>query len=98
MGALLSSFVVMCITTPRTPKEWAVGLISTVICSIGGGATLIRWMGWQDWAHDPVGLVAMLGVAFACGLPGWAVVRWIFYAIRKREGQSIDEIWKELRK
>jgi hypothetical protein len=34
---------------------------------------------------------------FSCGLPGWAVVRWIFNALAKREGQDIVQVLQELR-
>lgn len=95
MGALLASIVVMCVMTPRNAKEWAIGLISTVVCSIGGGATVIQYLELQHWAHNPFGLVAMLGLVFVCGLPGWAIVRWVFNYIHKREGQGIDDLIKE---
>jgi hypothetical protein len=97
MGAGLAAVVVMCATTPRDPKEWATGLISTVMASIGGGAAVVQYLGLQHWALSPFGLVALLGLCFACGLPGWALVRWTFNMIRKREGQGIDEIAREAR-
>ena len=34
-GALLSAIVVMLMTPPRTHREWAVGVISTVVTRIG---------------------------------------------------------------
>ena len=34
-GALLSTIVVMLMTPPRTHREWAVGVISTVVTRIG---------------------------------------------------------------
>lgn len=97
IGAGLAAIVVMCATTPRDPKEWAVGLISTVVSSIGGGAAVAMYFGFQHWALEPVGLVALLGLCFACGLPGWALVRWTFNMIRQREGQGIDTIAREVR-
>lgn len=97
VGAGLAAVVVMCVTTPRDPKEWAIGLISTVVCSIGGGAAVVQYLGLQHWAHSPFGLVALLGLVFACGLPGWALVRAIFNTIRKREGQGLDDIVQEIR-
>lgn len=97
IGAGLAAIVVMCMTTPRDPKEWATGLISTVVASVAGGAAVVEYLGIQHWAFRPFGLVALLGLSFACGLPGWAVVRWIFNAIRRREGQGIDEIAQEVR-
>lgn len=97
MVAGLAAIVVMCIKTPRTPQEWAIGLISTVICSICGGAGVIYYFGLQSLMNDVFGIVAILGLVFTCGLPGWAIVRWVFNAIHKREGQGIDEVIKEVR-
>lgn len=98
IGAGLASIVVMCATRPRTAAEWAVGLISTVVGSIAGGSAVIMHYGLLHWAQHPVGLVAMLGLVFACGLPAWAVVRWIFNYIRRREGHDITEIVGDLQR
>jgi len=97
MGAGLAAIVVMCASTPRDPKEWAVGLISTVVASVAGGAAVVQYLGIQHWALNPFGLMALLGLCFTCGLPGWALVRWTFNAIRKREGLGIDDIAKEVK-
>lgn len=97
IGAGLAAIVVMCLMTPRSPKEWAVGVISTVVASIGGGAAIIQHFGLQAWALSPFGLVAMLGLVFACGLPGWALVRWLFNYIEKHKAQSIDEVIRDAR-
>lgn len=98
IGAGLAAIVVMCITTPRSPREWAVGLISTVMGSIGGGAAVIQHFELQAWAQTPIGLVAMLGLVFSCGLPGWAIVRWLFNYIVERQGAGIDDIAADVRK
>ncbi len=97
IGAGLAAIVVMCVTTPRSPREWAVGLTSTVVGSIAGGSAVIMKFGLQSWAHDPFGLVAMLGLVFACGLPGWAVVRWLFNFIEKRRDKDLAEVAGEVR-
>lgn len=97
IGAGLAAVVVMCITEPRTRKEWAVCLISTVMASIGGGAAVIQHFGLQNWAQEPFGLVAMLGLVFACGLPGWAIVRWVFNYITKNQGKTITEVAADLK-
>lgn len=97
IGAGLAAVVVMCVMTPRDPKEWAIALISTVIASICGGSAVVRYFEIQHWAQDQFGLMAMIGLIFACGLPGWAVVRWTFNAIRARDGRGIDELIKEAR-
>jgi hypothetical protein len=96
-GAALASVVVMCLMTPRSPKEWAVGLISTVMASIGGGSAAIQHFGLQDWAHSPFGLMGMLCIVFACGLPGWAIVRWVFNYIIKNQGATITDVANDVK-
>lgn len=98
LAATLATIVVMCATRPKTDREWAVGIISTVVSSTCGGAGAVRWLGIQDWAYDPFGLVALIGLVFVAGLPGWALVRAVFRWIEKREGRDIAQILKELRK
>ncbi|NML62285.1 hypothetical protein HHL21_14605 [Massilia sp. RP-1-19] len=97
IGAGLAAVVVMCAITPRSAKEWAVGVISTVVASIGGGAAVIQHYGLEHWAFTPFGLVAMLGLVFACGLPGWAIVRWLFNYIERRRGADLGEVISDVR-
>lgn len=97
IGAGLAAVVVMCLTTPRSPREWAVGLISTLVGSFGGGASLIMHLQLQAWANTPIGLVALLGVAFTCGLPGWALVRLSFNFIEKRRNADLADVVKEVK-
>lgn len=97
IGAGLAAIVVMCAMTPRSPKEWAIGLISTVVASVGGGAAVIQHYNLQSWGHTPIGLVGMLGLVFACGLPGWAVVRWLFNYIAKRQNADLADVAREAR-
>ncbi|WEF34851.1 hypothetical protein [Pseudoduganella chitinolytica] len=97
IGAGLAAIVVMCLTKPRSTEEWIVGLISTVVGSIAGGAAVVQHFGLQAWADTPTGLVAMLGLVFSCGLPAWAVVRWLFNYINKRGNATIDEIAREIK-
>lgn len=98
IGAGLASIVVMCLMPPRTCSEWTVGLISTVVGSISGGAFVIQHYQLQHWMYSPFGLVATLGLVFACGLPAWAIVRWVFNFIDKRKAQDISEVLAELRR
>lgn len=97
IGAGLAAVVVMCAMTPRNPKEWAVGLISTVMFSISGGAAVIQKFELQAWAHSPFGLVAMLGLVFACGLPGWALVRWLFTYVEKRKDADLGDVVRDVK-
>lgn len=95
----LAALVVMCMTTPRSPREWAVGLVSTVIIgSVCGGAAVVQHFGLHAWARDYIGMVALIGVVFACGLPAWAVVRWVFNYITKKQGAGIDEVVMDVKK
>lgn len=96
-GAALSALVVMLMTPPRSPREWAVGLISTVIGSIAGGAAVIEYFGLQSWMQTFNGLLAVLGIVFACGLPAWAIVRWTFTFIERRSSKDIAEVVHEVR-
>ncbi len=96
-GAGLAAVVVMLMTPPRSSREWAVGLISTVVSSIGGGAAAIEHFGVQHWVNSPIGLCAMGGLIFACGLPGWAAVRWVFNFIDKNSDAPIDAVARSVK-
>lgn len=97
-GAGLAAIVVMCMTPPRSPREWAVALITTVLGSVCGGAALVQYLGLHAWTLDYLGLVALLGLVFACGLPAWAIVRWTFTWMERRRDRDIAEIAAELRR
>ena len=43
-------------------------------------------------------MMAIGGCFFLCGLPGWAIVRWITTYIGETEGKNIIEVVRELRK
>jgi hypothetical protein len=92
IGAGLAAYIVMSMTKPKTDQEWHVALICTLTGSIGGGAALISWLGLQRWANDVFGLVGMFGIAFACGLPSWLIVRALFAYIEKKRDADITEI------
>lgn len=97
IGAGLAAFVVMAMTKPKSDQEWRVALISTLVGSIGGGAALVRYLGIQHWAQDLFGVVAMLALSFACGLPAWALVRALFLYLEKRRDADLVEIAKEVK-
>ncbi len=102
-GFGLAAIVVMCMTPPRSPKELAVALISTLVSSLSLGSGLVIYFELHALMTAPLlaqqvaGLFALGGILFSCGLPGWAVVRWIFNALAKREGQDIVQVLQELR-
>lgn len=96
-GSGLAAIVVMLLMRPRTRGEWAVALISTVVSSVAGGAAVVQHYGLQSWAQDYIGLVALFGLVFGCGLPGWAVVRWLFNFIERRRDKDLADIVREVR-
>lgn len=92
----LAAAVVMLMTPPRSPREWAVGLISTLVSSIAGGAWLLHLLGLADLASTGVlGLAVLFGLCFACGLPAWAVVRALFSWLGRREGKDLGELARD---
>ena len=95
IGAGLAAIVVMCMTPPRSSREWVVGIISTVIGSIGGGAAVIQYFNLTQWLDTTTGLVAVLGLVFAAGLPAWALVRWTFNFINKRHAKDLGEVFDD---
>ena len=64
---------------------------------IGGGAIAVQYFRLQEWVDSVVDLVALGGLIFGCGLPGWAIVRWVFNFIDKNRDAGIDEVAKELK-
>lgn len=97
IGAGLAAYIVMSMTKPKTDQEWRVALFCTLAGSLGGGAALISWLGLQRWADDVFGLVGMFGIAFACGLPAWLIVRALFIYIEKKKDADITDIIKDVK-
>jgi len=97
IGAGLAAFVVMSMTKPKSDQEWRVALVSTLVGSIGGGACLVRYLGIQHWGEDLFGIVAMLALVFACGLPAWALVRALFKYLDKHKDADLAEIVKDVK-
>ncbi len=62
--------VVLMMRMPRSPREWGVGLITTVISSLAGGSFIIIKFNLHAWATDVWGMIALGGFFFTCGLPG----------------------------
>jgi hypothetical protein len=97
IGAGLATFVVMSMTRPKSDQEWRVALICTLVGSIGGGCALARYLGIQDWARDPVGLMGLICIVFTCGLPAWALVRALFIFLDKRRDADLAQIVKDVK-
>ncbi len=98
MSLAATSIVVMLMMRPKSIAEWFVGLISTVVSSICGGAAVIMYLGINNWASSLIGLLALGGIIFACGLPGWVLVRWIFNFFEKNKKSDALQILKKLKK
>ncbi|WP_199028680.1 hypothetical protein [Ralstonia sp. ASV6] len=96
-ASALATIVVMVMTLPRARGEWAVALISTVIASLSGGAAVIQYFGMAHWIGTVNGALALGGIYFACGLPGWALVRWLFNFINKRRDDDLAEVVDDVR-
>lgn len=96
-ASVLAAIVVMVMTLPRTRGEWAVALISTVVASLCGGAAAIQYLGLAAWMTTTNGTMALGGIYFSCGLPGWAVVRWVFNFINKRRDADLPQVVSDVR-
>lgn len=97
-AAGLAALVVMLMTRPRSGREWAVGLITTVLGSVFGGAAAIHYFELQPMVHSEIGSVVLIGICFSCGLPAWAIVRWVFTWMEKRRDADIAEVVAEVRR
>ena len=95
-AAGLATLIVMCMLPPRSVREWIVGLTSTVVGSVCGGAAIVQHFGLHAWADNYVGLVALIGVVFSCGLPAWMIVRWAFTWMQRRADKDLAEVAGEV--
>ena len=91
-AAAFAAIVVMLMTRPSRGREWVVSLICTVISSIGGGAAVVMQFNLNYWANTPLGLCALGGLIFTCGLPGWALVRWAFNYLDRHQNADISDV------
>lgn len=97
-GFSFAAFIVMVMTHPRTTKEWAVALLSTLLGSFCGGASAIIY--FQLYRHfvpgDPLMLTLacfeLIGVIFICGLPGWLLVRVAFNTMEAWKNKTAREV------
>lgn len=96
-SATLAAIVVMVCIPPRTRGEWATALVCTVIASMCGGSAVVMHLGLHQWADDFFGLIALGGLYFCCGLPGWVMVRWGFAWVHNNPNKSPLAIVHEIR-
>ena len=95
---VLVCLVVLLMRPPRSPQEWAVGLICTVVSSVGLGAAVILRFGWQGLAQNYVGMCALGLTVFVCGQPGWFIVRLAFNYMNRNESASLVDVIRDVRK
>ena len=94
----LAAVVVMSWTQPKSKREWVSALICTVVSSLGGGAGLVEYLGLQHLAGGGmIGLIALGGIIFACGLPGWVIVRAGFAWADKRKDKDLAELYTDVK-
>ena len=97
IGAGLAAYVVYAKTKPKTEEEWRVSLICTLVGSICGGAGVVKQLGFEHWAEDVFGLMGIMGIAFACGLPGWLLIRAMFKYMEKKKDADLVEIVRDVK-
>ena len=95
IGPVAASVVVMSMTQPR---EWFSAIISTVMCSIGLGSYVItHYLNIHPVGDELAGMQAG-AIYFLCGLPGWFLVRALFYTMEKYQQMNIIEILEKIRR
>lgn len=98
LPAGLAAIVVMLWVQPKSRREWAMALISTVVASVCGGAAVVQHFGLTSWGDSYIGLVALAGIIFVSGLPGWVLVRSAFAWAEKRNDKDIAELISDAKK
>lgn len=96
-AAALAAIVVMAMNPPATRKELMVSLICTVTASLSGGSFVLHKFNLLPMMTDVFGTMAAFGIVFACGLPGWVVVRWWFAFADERKDKSLLDVINEVR-
>lgn len=97
IGPIMAAIVVMFMAQPRSPREWFSAIISTVMTSIGLGSYVITHYLIIDPAAGELAAMQAGAVYFMCGLPGWFIVRALFYTFEQNQNANILEIWQKLR-
>lgn len=98
IGLPLVAAIVMIMSQPKTKREWAVSLLSTIAFSLLGGAVVVDWLHLAAWlALGIPGIMGIGGIIFACGLPGWVLVRAFFKYTEANKDKGILEVVKEVK-
>lgn len=98
VSIVLVCLVVLMMRWPRSPQEWAVGLICTVVSSVGLGAATVVRFDLHHLASSYVGMCALGLLVFICGLPGWFIVRLAFNYMKRNESASLIDVIRDVRK
>lgn len=97
VGPIAASVVVLLMMPPKTASEFISSLISTVFCSVGLGAYVISHY-FADMQNSDITTAALTGaIYFGCGLPGWFVVKALFFTMEKSRNKTIFDIFDEIR-
>lgn len=92
---VLVSVLVMSMTAPRSSRELIAALISTLGFSLFGGAVAIKQLGLEELVHgDMIDMMSLCALIFACGSPGWILMRAVFNWTEPRKDLEIDDLVK----
>ena len=87
--------LVMSMTAPRSSRELIAALISTLTFSLLGGAVAIKQLGLEELVHgDMIDMMSLCALIFACGSPGWVLMRAVFNWTESRKDLEIDDLVK----
>lgn len=96
IGPILAATIVMFMAQPKTPREWFCAIISTVFCSVSLGAYIVTHYTHALTLPDEYAAQIIGGVYFLAGLPGWFLVRLLFYTQARLAGKDALEILSEV--
>lgn len=97
VGPVLAAIVVMFMSQPRSPREWFSAVISTVMTSFGLGSYLIANHLNVDPFADELAAMQAGSIFFLSGLPGWFLVRALFYTFEQNVNTNILDLWEKFR-
>jgi hypothetical protein len=106
-AATLAAIVVMCFSYPTSKKEWAIGLICTVVSSLCLGAfgavyldlhtSMVEAAISGEKIQVALEFLRFGGVMFVAGLPGWFLVRSMFKFMNKHKNSDILEVAQDVK-
>lgn len=96
IGPILAAVIVMFMAQPKSAREWFCAVVSTVMCSISLGAYVVTHHTAVSGLADAYAAQIVGGVYFLCGLPGWFIVRVIFYTLARFSGKDALQILAEV--